>query len=145
MAKTIPYVGLNTEKNRNRKWLQKWNRVAQMSRLMNNPVYGKTMKILRNIIVVRLVSNNNNNNKKYLKWTSKPSYVTKILDSGLVAIYKSKSTLKLNKAAYVGMFMLDLSKLLMYEFHHDYIKDKYGNNSRILFNDIDGLMYEMKT
>ena len=33
----------------------------------------------------------------------------------------------------------------MYEFHHDYIKNKYGNNSRLLFTATDGLMYEIKT
>ena len=32
----------------------------------------------------------------------------------------------------------------MYEFHYDYIKNKYGNNSRLLFTDIDSLMYEIK-
>ena len=33
--------------------------------------------------------------------------------------------------------MLELSKLLMYQFHHDYIKNKYGNNSRLLFTVTD--------
>ena len=42
------------------------------------------------------------------------------------------------------MCVLELSKLLMYEFHYDYIKNKYGNNSRLLFTDIDSLMYEIK-
>ena len=33
----------------------------------------------------------------------------------------------------------------MYEFHYDYIKNKYRNNSRLLFTDTDSLMYEIKT
>ena len=33
----------------------------------------------------------------------------------------------------------------MYEFHYDYIKNKYSNNSRLLFTDTDSLMYEIKT
>ena len=59
-------------------------------------------------------------------------------------ISKIKVTLTLNKPAYVGMCILDLSKVLMYEFHYDYIKDKYDNNSRILFININSLMYEIK-
>ena len=60
----------------------------------------------------------------------------KIFDNDLVAMRKSKVTLTLNKPAYVGMCILDLSKVLVYEFHYDYIKQKYGNNSRLLFTDV---------
>ena len=38
-----------------------------------------------------------------------------------------------------------MSKVLMYEFHYDFIKNKYGNNSKRLFTDTDSLMYEIKT
>ena len=72
-------------------------------------------------------------------------YVMKIFDIDLVAIRKSKPTLKLNKAAYVWMYILDLSKVLMYEFHFDYIKITYATKSRLLFFNTDSLMYEIKT
>ena len=62
----------------------------------------------------------------------------------MVAIRKNKVTLTLNKPAYVWMCILDLSKVLMYEFHYDYIKNKYGNNSKLLFTDADSLLYEIK-
>ena len=67
-------------------------------------------------------------------------YATKITDNNLVAIRKSKVTSTLNKPAYVGMCILDLSKVLTHEFHYDYIKNKYGNNLRLLFTDTDSLM-----
>ena len=69
----------------------------------------------------------------------------KIFDNQLVPIHKNKVTLTLSKHADIGMCILKLSRLLMYEFHYDYIKNKYGNNSRLLFTDTDSSMYEIKT
>ena len=69
----------------------------------------------------------------------------KIFDNDLVAIRKNKVTLTLNKPACTGMCILELSKVLMYVFHFDYIKNKYGNKSTLLFTNTDSLMYEFKT
>ena len=81
----------------------------------------KTTKNLKNRIDVELV----NNQKDYLKCTSKPSYILhKIFDNNLVVIRKSKLALKLNKPVYIGMCILELSKVLMYEFHYDHINKK---------------------
>ena len=82
------------------------------------------MENLRNRINVKL----ENNEKEYLKCTSKASYMLhKIVDNNLVAIRKSKLALNLNKPAYIGMCILEESKVLMYEFHYHFIKNKYGN------------------
>ena len=100
------------------------------------------MENLRNRIDVKLVSKK----KGYSKRRSKPSYFSrKMFDNDSVAIRKNKVTLTLNKPAYMGMCILELSKVLMYEFHYDHIKNKYGNNSRLLFTETDSLMYEIKT
>ena len=69
----------------------------------------------------------------------------KILYINLVEICKSKVTLTLNKPAYIEMHIFELSKVLMYGFHYDYIKNKCGNNSRLLFTDTDSLIYETET
>ena len=83
------------------------------------------MEHLRNRIDIELISNE----KDYLRWTSKPSYMShKIFDNDLVVILKNKVTLTLNKLAYIGMCILELRKVLMYEFHYKYIINKYGNN-----------------
>ena len=109
---------------------------------MNNAIYGKTTENLRNRISIQLVSNEKDN----LKSTSKRSYMShKIFDNNLVATRKSKLALKPNKPAYIGMCILELSKVLMYRFHHDYIKKKYDSKSKLLITDTESLMYELKT
>ena len=60
----------------------------------------------------------------YIK--TKPSH--KIFDSDLVAIRKSKPTLKPSKPAHIRMCILELSKVFKHEFHYDYIKNKYESN-----------------
>ena len=108
---------------------------------MGNAVYAKIMENLRNRISTRLI----NNDKDCLIWTLKPSYMShKIFETYLAAIRKSEFTLTLKKLAYVGMRILELSKVLMYEFHYDNIKNKFGNNSELLFTDTN-LMYKIKT
>ena len=100
------------------------------------------MESLRNRINIKLV----NNEKDYLKCSSKPSCMShKIFDNDLVAISRVKLALKINKAAYIGMCILELSKVLMYKFHCDYIKIKYDNYLNLIFTGTDSLMYEFKT
>ena len=69
----------------------------------------------------------------------------KIFDNDLVAIRKSTLALMLNKLAYIGMCILELGKVLKCNVHYDYIKNKYGSSSRLLFTDTDILIYEIKT
>ena len=107
---------------------------------MNNSVYGKTMENLHRRVDVRLVTDE----KKLDKLTSKPTYVSsKILNENLMAVHKIKEVLTLNRLAYVGMCILDLSKTLMYDFHYNYIKKRYGDRAKLLFTDTDSLTYEI--
>ena len=130
----------HTKKNRNRnKWCQRWKSVIQIN---EQCCIWKTVENVRNRIDVKLVSNK----KDCIKWTSKPSYIShKIFDNDLGAIRKNKATLTLNRPACIRMCILELSKVLMYEFHYGYVKNKYVNNSRLLFTVTDSLMYEIKT
>ena len=99
----------------------------------------KRMENLRNRINLKLVSKKRN----YLKWTSKPNYISHKIFDELVVIHRNKLTLTLKKTACTGMCILELSKVLMHEFHYDYIKNKYCNNARLLFTDTDSLMDEI--
>ena len=84
--------------------------------------------------------------KKLDKLTSKPTYVScKRFNENLMAVHKIKETLALNRPAYMGMCILDLSKTLMYEFHYQYIKEKYDDRAMLLFTDTDSLTYEQET
>ena len=93
-------------------------------KLMKNAVYGKIIETLKIRIDVRLVSNKKD----------------------LVAIRKSKVTLTLNKPAYVRMCILDLSRVLMYKFHYDYIKNKANiyKYIKLLFHETGSVIYEIK-
>ena len=86
---------------------------------MNNSIFGKTMENLCKRVDVRLVTNE----KKLDKLTSKPTFISsKIFNENLMVVHKVKETLTLNRSAYVGMCILDLSKMLMYDFCYNYIK-----------------------
>ena len=131
------YIDFNTEKRTNAKNAFE----KDFFKLMNNSVFGKTMENIRRRVDIRLVTDE----EKLLKYTNKPTYVSsKIFNENLVAVHKIKETLTLNKPAYVGMCILDLSKTLMYDFHYNYIKKKYGDKAKLLFTDTDSLTYEIE-
>ena len=89
---------------------------------MTNPVYGKTMKNLRKRTNVKLV----NNEKDFLKYTSRPIYIThKSFGKNYTAIHEIKPILILNKPIYIGFTVLDLSKWLMYGFRYNFIKNEF--------------------
>ena len=109
---------------------------------MNNSVFGKTMENLQKRCYVRLVTDH----KKFLKMVSEPTYVgMKEFTEDLVAVHKIKETLVLNRPAYVGMCILDLSKTLTYDFRYNYMKKKYGSRAKLGFTDTDSLCFEITT
>ena len=106
---------------------------------MNNSVFGKTMENLRKRISVKLI----NNSKDYVRCVSKPNFISqKIFSKYFVAIHQIKPILILNKPIYMEFSIFDLSELLMYKFHYQYIQYKF--NARLLFTDTDSLVYEIK-
>ena len=111
-------------------------------KLMNNSVFGKTIENIRKRQNIKLVDNR----KTALKLSKKPNFerVT-IFDKNLIAAHMKKTEVYFNKPVYVGQAILDLSKTLMFDFHYNYIKDKYGKKAELLFTDTDSLMYRIQT
>ena len=96
---------------------------------MNNDVFDKTIENLRKGIDIRLVTVK----RKFIKMSKKPTFLSsKIFNKNLVAIHKIKESLLLNRPAYVGMCILDLSKRLLYDLHNNCIK-KNMKSSKIAF------------
>ena len=130
------YIDFNTEKRMN----AANDFEKDFFKLMINSVYGKTMENLRKRINVRLV----NNAEDFLKYTSKPTYIThKIFGKNYAAIHEIKPVLILNKSIFVGFAVLDLSKWKMYDFCYNFIKNNF--DVELLFTDTDSLAYEIKS
>ena len=133
-----PYI----DKNTNLRTQAKNNFEKDFYKLMNNSVFGKTMENIRKRVNVQLVTSR----EKFKKLVAKPNFRSrKIFNENLVSVHMKKTSLTMNKPLYLGMYILDLSKIIMYDFHYNYIKPKYGNNAKLLFTDTDSLFYEIQT
>ena len=109
---------------------------------MNNNVFGKTMKNIRNHKDVKLVTSD----KKYLNYVMKPNFKDgHPFSKHLFAVEIEKSEIKMGKPVYLGQAILDLSKTLMYEFLYDYMKPKYGRKVNLCYLDTDSFVYEIET
>ena len=111
-------------------------------KLMINSVFGKTIENLRKRQSIKIVDNR----KDALKEIKKPNFErATIFGKKLVACHMQKTEIYFNKPVYVGQAILDLSKTLMFDFHYNYIKPKYGKKAELLFTDTDSLMYHIQT
>ena len=109
---------------------------------MNNSVFGKTMENIRKRQDIEFVSSEYEA-RKYTRKSNFDGY--KIFSPNFVAIHMKEKEITMNKPVYLGMCILDISKILMYNFHYNYIKPKYGEKAKLLFTDTDSLMYLIQT
>jgi hypothetical protein len=109
---------------------------------MNNSVFGMTMENIENRVDIKFATDR----KKALKYSAKPNFNRAVVFyENLVALHMNKTQINYNKPTYLGAAILDVSKLLMYEFHYGYIKPKYGDRAKLLLTDTDSLLHEITT
>src|SRR5215469_11550703 len=111
-------------------------------KLMNNSVFGKTIEQLRKRMDVRVTTRVISAERLI----AKPNFETFVQVNEDVAVVKlRKLDLLWNKPTYVGFCVLEISKLLMYDFHYGTIRETYGSRARLLFTDTDSLCYHIET
>ena len=109
---------------------------------MNIAVFGKTMENIRKHRDIKLVTTD----KKRNKLVSEPDYHTiNYISEDLSIIEMNKTKVKMNKPIYLGLSILDISKILMYKFWYDYMKPKYNDNVKLCHMDTNSLIMSIKT
>ena len=111
-------------------------------KLMNNSVFGKTMENIRKHRNIKLV----NNDEEYLRNVMCPNFKSgTLLGPDLMGCEMGKIKVVMNNV-YLGQAILDLNKMIMYEFHYDYMKCKYRDEDLTLcYMDKDSLIYSIRT
>ncbi len=111
-------------------------------KLLNNVAFGKTMQNQRSQKDVRIALCD----EQMIKTSAKSSF-NKFFevntDSKNIVYTFDKETVELNKAIFMGAAILDYSKMLMFRFHYDVVKAKYGDKAKLLFTDTVSLCYSI--
>ena len=137
-----PWMGPYIKKNTELRKCAANNFEKDFFKLMNNSVFGKTIENIRKRQNIQLIDDR----KKAVKLSSKPNFDRcTIFDKHLIAVHMKNTEVYFNKPVYVGQAILDLSKTLMFDFHYNYIRKKYGNKAELLFTDTDSLMFQIYT
>ena len=76
----------------------------------------------------------------------KPNFKSGVLfGENLMGCEMGKIKVVMNKPVYLVQAILDLSKIVMYEFHYDYMKQKYAEGLTLCYMDTDSLIYDIET
>jgi hypothetical protein len=133
-----PYIDFNTQKRQE----STSEFLKSLFKLMNNSTFGKTMENVRNRKHIELVSDQLMAKKRIANPRLEQF---RIINEDTVLIDRVRKEVTLNKPIYAGFSILDLSKVLMYDFHYNVIVERYGNAARLLFTDTDSLTYHICT
>jgi hypothetical protein len=115
----------------------------ELYKLLNNSVFGKTMENVRKRKDIKFP----NTEKEVRKLTASPRFHSQRIfkDEKLAAIEMIKTSVTLNKPVYTGFAVLELSKLLMFQFWYECMKPLYGEKIKLLYTDTDSLIMEVET
>ena len=109
-------------------------------KLLSNSLFGKTIERPENRQRVVLSSDP----KKHQKIVGNPCFKTsKIINEDLVASTLGYPAVKVKKPFYMGMTILELAKVHMYNFHYNVMKKKFKDKLQLLYTDTDSLLYEI--
>ena len=116
-------------------------------KLLNNRCFGKTMESVRKRVDIQLVrATEESERERYRKMVAKPTFAgRKIFDESLIAVHRMRSCVLLNKPVYIGLAVLDLSKLMMSNYWYGEMKPRYGDKARLLYTDTDSFVMEIQT
>ena len=133
-----PYIDFNTQlRTKAKNDFEK-----DFFKFMNNSVFGETMEIIRKHRNIKLVMSR----ELYFKTVMKPNFKSGVLfGENLMGCEMGKIKVVMKKPLYLGQALLDLSKIVMYEFHYDYMVPKYAENLKLCYMETDLLVYHIKT
>ena len=133
-----PYIDMNTELRK----IAKNDFEKDFFKLMNNAVFRKTMENVRKYRDIKSVTTD----KRRSKLVSEPNYHTiNCISENLSIIELKRTKVKMNKPIYLGLSILEISKILMYEFWYDSMKPKYDDNIKLCYMDTDSFIINIKT
>ena len=135
-----PWLKLNIDLNTALRTKAKTESEKDFFKLMINSVFGKIMENIRKRLHVKLVTSE----KQALRLVAKPNFDRRVVfKENLVAVHMKKTKIRFDKPIYLGDCILDISKILMYNFHYGLIRKTFGDNAQLLFTDTDSLAYEI--
>ena len=111
-------------------------------KMMRDAIFGKTMQNVRSEKDIKVVTTDIQRNKLVSQHNF---YSSKWFSKNLLAIEMKKVKVKMTKPIYLGMLIIDISKIPMHEFWYDYLKPKYKENLQLCYMDTDSYIFGVKT
>ena len=110
---------------------------------MNNAIFGKSMENVLNRSNIKLI---NNDPEELLKMIRQPNFQNAYQISNKLCLVESKPIKTIfDKPIFLGAVILETSKLHMYQFWYDHLKEKYNNKVELIYTDTDSFIIQVKT